>query len=78
MIFYNYAKYVGYDTSARGDTSSFTDANLIHSWASESMSWAISVGLLKGSGNNLNPLGTASRAEIAQVLMNFETIFANQ
>ena len=78
MIFYNYAKYVGYDTSARGDTSSFTDANLIHSWASEPMSWAISVGLLKGSGNNLNPLGTASRAEIAQVLMNFETIFANQ
>ncbi len=78
MIFRNYAKYVGYDTSAHGDTSAFTDANLIHSWACESMSWAIGAGLLKGSGNNLNPLGTASRAEIAQVLTNFETIFNHQ
>ena len=39
------------------------------------MSWAVGTGLLKGSENKLNPEGTASRAEVAQVLTNFDTIF---
>ena len=39
------------------------------------MSWAVGVGVLRGSNDKLNPLGTATRAEVAQVLTNFETIF---
>lgn len=77
VILYNYAAYAGYDTTARGDTSTFTDAGKIHSWAADAMSWAVGTGVLKGSNNALNPLGTASRAEVAQVLMNFETIFSS-
>lgn len=77
VILYNYAAYAGYDTTTRGDTSTFTDAGKIHTWAADAMSWAVGTGVLKGSNNALNPLGTASRTEVAQVLMNFETIFSS-
>lgn len=72
VILYNYAVYAGCDTSARGDVSAFTDASAIHSWARDAMSWAVGAGVLQGSSNMLNPLGTASRAEIAQMLQNFD------
>ena len=75
MILYNYAAYAGLDTSARGDVSVFTDSGSIHSWATHAMSWAVGTGLLKGNDSKLNPQGTASRAEVAQVLTNFDTIF---
>ena len=77
VILYQYAAYAGYDTSARGDTSTFADGSSIHSWAQEAMSWAVGTGLLQGNNNTLNPLGTATRAEVAQVLQNFDTIFAD-
>ena len=75
VILYNYAALTGYDTSVRGDASAFADAGAISSWAADAMAWAVGTGLLKGSNNLLNPQGTASRAEIAQILTNFETIF---
>ena len=33
--------------------------------------WAVAEDLINGSNNALNPLGTASRAEVAQILMNY-------
>ena len=75
IMLYNYAAYAGYDTSARGDVSVFSDGASVHDWAAEAMSWAVGVGVLRGSNDKLNPLGTATRAEVAQVLTNFETIF---
>ena len=75
IMLYNYAAYAGYDTSVRGDVSAFSDGASVHDWAAEAMSWAVGVGVLRGSNDKLNPLGTATRAEVAQVLTNFETIF---
>ena len=75
IMLYNYAAYAGYDTSIRGDVSVFSDGASVHDWAAEAMSWAVGVGVLRGSNDKLNPLGTATRAEVAQVLTNFETIF---
>ena len=75
VILYHYAAYIGQDTTAAGDLSAFTDADSVHDWAKEAMSWAAGCGLLKGSNDQLNPLGSASRAEIAQVLMNFDAAF---
>lgn len=75
IILHNYASWVGYDTSVRGDVSLFSDADSIHNWAAEEMAWAVGIGLLQGNNNALTPLGSATRAQIAQVLINFETIF---
>ena len=76
VILYNYAARAGYDTTSRGDTSAFSDAGSISPWAKDAMAWAVGAGLLQGSSNLLNPQGTASRAEIAQILTNYETIFS--
>ena len=36
------------------------------------MSWAVNAQVLSGKGNGvLDPQGTATRAEVAQILMNF-------
>ena len=74
VILYNYAVYTGVDTTASSDLSSFTDAEFTSAWAKEAVSWAVSVGLLSGKGNGiLDPTGTATRAEVAQMLMNYCT-----
>jgi len=40
-------------------------------WAKDAMSWAVSVGLIVGTGGSYNPTGTASRAEAATILMRY-------
>ena len=72
MVFYNYAKFKGYNITADGDLSAFTDAGEISSWAQEAMKWAVGSGLLSGKGNGiLDPKGTATRAEVAAMLHKF-------
>ncbi|MBE6973295.1 MAG: hypothetical protein E7440_05365, partial [Ruminococcaceae bacterium] len=70
-ILYNYAKFKGLDTSARGDLSAFSDGNTVSAWAKEFMQWAVGSGLMIGGGDVLNPTGNATRAEVAQLFKNF-------
>lgn len=72
MVFYNYAKFKGYNITADGDLSAFTDAGEISAWAQEAMKWAVGSGLMNGKGNGIiDPKGTATRAEVAAMLQNF-------
>ena len=72
VILYNYAGVMGYDRSASGDTSVFSDADQISSWASGAMKWAVGSGMIGGKGDGvLDPSGSATRAEIATILMRF-------
>lgn len=71
-ILYRYAGAKGYDVTASGDLNAFTDGDQTASWAQEAMEWAVASGIFQGNGNSiLNPKGSATRAEIAQILMNF-------
>ena len=64
-------RYAG-EPAATGSASSFTDGDDVSSWAADAMSWAIGACLVGGVGNNtLNPQGTATRAEVATILMRF-------
>ncbi|WP_158097758.1 S-layer homology domain-containing protein [Tyzzerella sp. An114] len=55
-----------------GDLTSFQDADDISDWSKNAISWAVGSGLLSGKGNSiLDPKGTATRAEVAQILMNY-------
>ncbi len=77
VILYNYATYKGYDTTQGGmAVREFSDAEKISTWAESAMNWAVHSKLLSGKGNGLlDPTGTASRSEVAQILKNFgETI----
>ena len=71
-ILYRYAAYQGYDVSQRADLSGFGDASSIRGYAQEALSWAHAQGLVLGfEDGSLRPQGTASRAQIAAVLMRF-------
>ena len=71
-ILYRYAEYKEYDVSAKGDLTAFTDGAKTSSWAAQAMEWAVGSKLLSGKGGSvLDPTGTATRAEVAQIFMNF-------
>ncbi len=75
-IFHRYAGYKGYDVTAQGDLSAFTDADSVSDWAREPLVWAVDKGLINGMGDGtVNPRGTATRAQTAAILMRFcETV----
>ncbi len=50
--------------------SDFTDAAEIAPWAKEAMKLLVETDTITGSGGRLNPAGTTTRAQIAQVLYN--------
>ena len=71
-MLYNYAKYRGYDVTASADLSAFADTASVSTWAQPAMQWAVAEGYISGMGDNqLAPQGTATRAEIASVIMRF-------
>lgn len=70
-LLYRYAQYFGHScigTSIEG----FVDAGSVSSYAYNAMCWAYKAGVVTGTtGSRLNPQGTASRAEAAQMIMSF-------
>lgn len=71
-MLYNYAKFKGYDVTASADLSAFADTASVSTWAQPAMQWAVAEGYISGMGDSqLAPQGTATRAEIASVIMRF-------
>lgn len=75
-ILYEYAKYKGYSVDAREDLGKFTDTDEVSTWAVDYVKWAVAEGLIEGKpGDRIDPTGTATRAEVATIMMRFcETI----
>ncbi|MBR5514841.1 MAG: S-layer homology domain-containing protein [Clostridia bacterium] len=75
-MMYRYLNYKGVEISVIGDDS-FADDLDISDWAKESVYAIKSVGVVKGVGDNrFNPMGTATRSEAAQLMMNFDKYYA--
>lgn len=71
-ILYRYASFKGYDVSSRVNLSSYTDAGQIDAYAMTAMQWANAEGLITGmTPTTLNPAGSATRAQVATILMRF-------
>ena len=75
-ILYRYAKQKGYDVSRSAALTAFSDADKVSGYAAEAMQWAVAEGLLQGSNGKLNPQGSATRAQVATILMRFMEKFA--
>lgn len=74
-MLYRYAKYKGYAVAGEADLNKFADAASVSPYARTAMAWAVEAGLITGrSGNQLAPQATASRAEIAVILMRFSKL----
>ena len=70
-ILYRYAKQKSYDVSKSAALTAFSDADKVSGYAAEAMQWAVAEGLLQGSNGKLNPQGSATRAQVATILMRF-------
>lgn len=56
---------------AAADLSIFADASSVSPYANEAMQWAVSAGLINGMDGKLNPQGSATRAQVATMLMRY-------
>ncbi|MBQ3404007.1 MAG: S-layer homology domain-containing protein [Oscillospiraceae bacterium] len=76
VILWRYALYKGNpDTSADDNAiSEYGDAEQVSAWAVEGVSWAAAQGIITGTGSNsLSPAGSATRAQVATMLMRYCT-----
>ncbi len=62
-----------------GGLDKFSDRAAVSSWATDAMRWAVGSGLITGGSNrNLNPGGSATRAEVATILERYVINMANE
>lgn len=76
-ILYRYASYKDCDVSASASLQGFGDAGTVSSYAVPSVEWAVGAELINGMDGNLKPKGTATRAQVATILMRFCENVAN-
>lgn len=66
-------RYAG-QPSPSGTLSGYSDADAVSDWAGQAMAWAVETGLINGmGGDTLAPQGSATRAQVATILMRFIT-----
>ena len=73
-ILYRYAQYKGKDVSASENTNilSYDDFSELSEYAIPAMQWACGSGIITGrTTSTIAPKGTATRAEVATMLMRF-------
>lgn len=74
VILFRYAQYKGWDTTARGDLSQYSDSGKVHKYAREAMEWAVGTGLTGGRTQDwLAPRETTTRAELAVMLVRWNS-----
>ena len=72
-MLYRYAASKGYDTDLDSvEIQNFADYDDISEYAEEALVWAVDAGIMRGtSSNTLSPGGSATRAQVATILMRF-------
>ncbi|MBQ6430934.1 MAG: S-layer homology domain-containing protein [Oscillospiraceae bacterium] len=70
-ILYRYADYKGYRTDSYDNMSDFLDRYRVSFWAQDACGWAVAEKLITGIGDRLEPQGSATRAQVATILMRF-------
>lgn len=77
-ILYDYAQRTGNDTTVSPTAmQGFVDADSVSSWARQAMEWATTHKVIQGDGGRLNPQGTATRAQVAQIFYNCRGLLVN-
>ena len=72
LILYRYAQLTEQDVDTETDLSAYSDVGEVSDFAREAMVWAVENGLISGtSKTTLSPKGTATRAQVAVILMRY-------
>ena len=75
-MLYNYVAYEGSNLTAEGDLTQFPDGGSVQEWALPAMAWSNGNALINGHDDGtLEPGGTTTRAQAAEVLMRFTETF---
>lgn len=72
---YRFAQMLGVNTDVQGDLSAFVDGDKVSGWAKEAAGWAVGVGVMGSTTSEvktLSPRGSATRAQIAKILRDFD------
>ena len=78
VILYRYAQNKGHDITATDSLTAFSDKGKVSGYAVQAMGWAVGSGLITGvSENVLSPQSSATRAQMATILMRFCQQIAN-
>lgn len=70
-MLYRYAGSPAVGLSELAKLGQFTDGETVSGWAQEAMAWAVSSGVITGSGSAILPQQSATRAQVAAMLMRF-------
>lgn len=71
-ILFRFAAYRGMDAvTLRENLSSFQDQAAISAYAVSALNWAVGERLMQGTGDKLEPTGSATRAQVAAMLRRF-------
>lgn len=71
-ILYRYAQHKGLSVDGRADLSAYADGGQVSPYAVDAMAWAVHAGLISGvDSRTLQPGGSATRAQVAAILMRF-------
>ncbi len=71
-IIYRYAVSKGMaGVTTEENLAGFSDAGTVSQWAVQAMNWAVGQGVIQGNNSQLRPQGDATRAEVAQILLNY-------
>ncbi|MGI6205424.1 MAG: S-layer homology domain-containing protein [Anaerovoracaceae bacterium] len=75
VLLFKTAQFDGKNTQYSGTLSTYSDAADIDSYASRAMLWAVDKGIISGyDDNTLMPRANATRAQVAQMLMKYESL----
>ena len=83
-IFYRMCRdYLKMDVSPAASLAGFPDSASVSAWAQDAVQWAVAVKLISGVGDGrgnsyLQPQGSATRAQIATVMLNFVNAFGSE
>ena len=83
-IFYRMCRdYLDLDVSPSVPLTAFPDNAKVSPWAKDALQWGVAVKLINGVGDGsgnvtLQPQGSATRAQIATVMLNFVTAFHDE
>lgn len=71
VILYRYMQATNDRKGQIGNYYGLNDAGQVADWADEAMRWAVGSGIIQGRNGSLNPRGSATRAEVAQMVTNY-------
>ena len=74
-ILYRYAEYKGYVVSTLLNPEDFPDGDQVSEFAKTAVAWAVQTGLIKGDNGKLNPQEKTNRAQCAEIVKRFMSIY---